>query len=328
MTASTGLPVAATRAGVGRPLGARREGLTLALGLAWLTDAALQYQPYMFSTAFPREVIAPAADGSPGWVAGPVHWSAALLAGHIGPLNALFATVQLAIAVGLFLRPLRRWALAGSIAWSLGVWWLGEGLGGVLAGAAAPVLGFPGAVIVYALVAVLLWPVPDTGGGASVADAGPLRTVGARAVWVALWAAFVYESLLPADRGPRALADMVRGMADGEPGWLAAVDRRAAALLAGHGTAAAVALTVVFGVLAVCGLLPRIPRPVILLGVAVFLLIWFVGQDLGGILTGRATDLNSGLPIAVLLLCYWPTADPADPADPGDPAPPGLTGRR
>ena len=47
-------------------------------------------------------------------------------------------------------------ALAASIAWALAVWWLGEGLGGVLTGAASPVTGAPGAALLYALAAVLL----------------------------------------------------------------------------------------------------------------------------------------------------------------------------
>ena len=51
-----------------------------------------------------------------------------------------------------------RLALAASIAWSIGVWWFGEGFGGVLSGAASPLNGAPGAVILYALLAVLLWP--------------------------------------------------------------------------------------------------------------------------------------------------------------------------
>jgi hypothetical protein len=52
------------------------------------------------------------------------------------------------------------------IAWSLGVWWFGEGLGMVLTGDTSPVNGAPGAVILYALLAVLLWPA-DRGGPAA-----------------------------------------------------------------------------------------------------------------------------------------------------------------
>lgn len=40
--------------------GARR-GLQIALGLLWLLDDALQYQPYMFGEGFITQVLAPAA---------------------------------------------------------------------------------------------------------------------------------------------------------------------------------------------------------------------------------------------------------------------------
>jgi len=36
------------------------------------------------------------------------------------------------------------------VAWALGVWWFGEGLGGVLAGTASPVSGAPGPVLLGA----------------------------------------------------------------------------------------------------------------------------------------------------------------------------------
>ena len=39
---------------------------------------------------------------------------------------------------GIAWRPTLRLALGASIMWALGVWWLGEGLGGVLSGAAGP----------------------------------------------------------------------------------------------------------------------------------------------------------------------------------------------
>jgi hypothetical protein len=49
-------------------------------------------------------------------------------------------------------------AYAQPIVWSVAVWWFGAGLGGVLTGGANPLTGAPGAVILYALAAVLLWP--------------------------------------------------------------------------------------------------------------------------------------------------------------------------
>ena len=74
-------------------------------------------------------------------------------------LNAIFAALQVLLGLGIAWRPTVRLALAASVAWAVAVWWLGEGLGGLLAEAARPrVNGAPGAVLLYALLAVLLWP--------------------------------------------------------------------------------------------------------------------------------------------------------------------------
>ena len=99
--------------------------------------------------------------------------------------NAAFAIAQLVIALAILWRPTTALGLALSVPWALSVWWLGEGLGGVLTSAPAAVAGAPGAVILYGLLAVLLWPVPDGPHGGSLAAASPLGPVVARLVWAA-----------------------------------------------------------------------------------------------------------------------------------------------
>ena len=120
-------------------------------------------------------------------------------------LNALLATIQLALGLGIAWRPTLRLALAASIAWSLAVWWLGEGFGGILAGTASPVNGAPGPVILYAVLAVLLWPADRDPGAPSVAE----RVVGrrpAQAAWLVLWGSLAAFALLPASRAAVVLA--------------------------------------------------------------------------------------------------------------------------
>ena len=125
-------------------------------------DALLQVQSFMFSRAF-GQMLAATAPGNPAVIADPITWSARLIEAHPTWTNATFATVQLFLALGIAWRPTVKLALAASVAWSLGVWWIGEGLGGVLNGTADPVTGAPGAVILYALLAVLLWPTDRAG---------------------------------------------------------------------------------------------------------------------------------------------------------------------
>jgi Cu+-exporting ATPase len=153
-------------------LDARRK-LQLALGALWLLDGILQFQPSMFTKAFPG-MLAGTSAGNPAFVASPVSWSAALITHHLVVLNAVFAAIQVALGLGIAWRPTVRLALAASVLWSLAVWFLGEGLGGVLAGTASLTDGAPGAVILSS-------PPPEPGspGSSSAPGAapGPARTV-------------------------------------------------------------------------------------------------------------------------------------------------------
>lgn len=296
-----------------------RRFLTWALAAVWLLDAGLQYQSYMFTTAFPLEVIKPTADGNPAWVHGPVDWSASMMAHHIVLLNATFATVQLLIAGGLIWRRTVKFTLAGSIVWALAVWWLGEGLGGILTGPVSPLMGLPGAVVLYAVIAVLLWPTrsgssPRTS-RRSIATASPLHTSGATLIWLTLWTGFAVETLLPANRAPGAIGDMVAGMADGEPHWLGSINTWAAGLLAGRGLGVSIALAACFFLIALCVLVPSLTKPGLILAVALSLAIWVIAQDFGTLFTAHATDPNSGLLVALLALCYWPATRRAPQSD-------------
>jgi hypothetical protein len=78
-----------------------RRRLQLALGVMWLLDAALQFQPPMFGRAFVTQVLAPAAAGNPAALARPALWASRLIGQDVPAINTLFALIQLAFAVGL-----------------------------------------------------------------------------------------------------------------------------------------------------------------------------------------------------------------------------------
>jgi hypothetical protein len=295
-------------------LGRYRRGLQLALGVVWLLDAALQFQPYMFTTAFSHDVLAPSATGNPEWIAGPVRWAATTTSHHPVSANAAFATAQLLIALGLFTKATVRLALVGSVVWALGVWWLGEGLGGLLVTAQSPVADSPGAALLYALVSIAIWPTTrpldrQATELTTVAAESPLRPVGSRILWLALWLGFAVECLQAANRTPSALSDMIAGMAEGEPTWLVAVDQHTAGWLAGHGTPAAVTLAALFAVIGLSVFAhPAVTRGILVGAGALAATIWLVGQDLGEIATGQATDPNTGPLLILLAAVYWPIA--------------------
>lgn len=296
-----------------------RRRLQLVLGGIWLLDGVLQLQSFMFTRSF-GEMLAGAARGNPAVIAGPIAWSAHLIGQHAAVMNAIFAAVQLLLGLGIAWRPTVRLALGASVAWAVAVWWLGEGLGGVLTGSASPVNGAPGAVILYALVAVLLWPSRRDRPApfAAAAGAGPTA---ARLIWLALWTALAYLALEPAARAPQGLSRTISAMAAGAPGWLASADRGISQLLTGRGLETSVALAVALTVVAVGIYLP-VPaaRAAVAAAVVIAGVIW-VAQGFGGMTAGSATDPNTGPLLALLALAYWPRPGTGPAA--GRPAPAG-----
>lgn len=293
-------------------MGGLRRWLQLTLGVIWLLDAALQYQPYMFSRAFATQTLAPTAQGNPAPVAGSITWSAGLIADHVVVANAVFATVQVLLALGLFWRRTVTTALVASVVWSVAVWWLGEGLGGALTGGANPLTGAPGAVILYALAAVLLWPRARTepeppAGPRSVAAVSPLGDTVARLLWLVLWGSLAYFAVQPADRAADGPHDAVAGLASGEPGWLVSLDHIVASSLAGAGQTFAVVSAVVLAIIAL-GVFapPPLTRATLVLAMLVGAAYWVLGENFGGIFTGQGTDPNSGPLLILLAVTYWP----------------------
>lgn len=293
-----------------------RRALQLGLAAIWLLDGVLQYQPFMYSKSF-AQMLAGTASGNPPVIASPITWNATLVGHHLVLLNTVFATVQLLLGLGIAFRPTVRIALAASVAWSLGVWWFGEGLGGILSGGASPLNGAPGAVIIYALLAVLLWPA-DRPGRPGPGPFVAARAVGvhvARALWLVFWLSQAYFALTPANRAPQAANGMIASMESGEPGWLTALLRGAASLVAQQGLATSVVFAVAFVLIAVGVYLPpAAARATLVLAIVVAVAIWVFAEALGGILASGATDPNSGPLLILLALAYWPARTALTPA--------------
>lgn len=295
-TASARRAVAAWAATAGR-----ERLLQLGLGTLWLADGALQLQPAMFTRHFVTGVVLPAAAGNPAPVAAPITALAHLMAPHVVLFNAVFAAVQLAIGVLLLLRRAVRAALGASLAWVLGVWWLGEGFGGLLTGAASPLSGAPGAVALYGLVALFAWPARPGATRRSV-RVGLLGPGAARLAVAALWALGAGLLLQPANLAPGALSGELVAAAGGEPRWLAAPIGRLAHAIGAAGRPVTLALAATMLLVALGLLVPRLAGAAIMVAVLVSLAIWVFAQALGGIATGTATDPNSGPLLALLAM--------------------------
>ena len=209
-----------------------RRTLQLVLATIWLIDGILQLQSFFFTKSFGLQMISGMSQGNPSVIARPITWSGTTIGHHAVLTDACFAVVQTAIAVAIAWRPTVKIGLAVSIAWSVGVWWVGEGLGGVLNGTANPVNGAPGAVMIYALLAVLLWPI-DRRRPARLPFIAA-RAVGvpiAKALWFVLWGSLSYFAVLGVNRSSQGLHNLITAEANGEPGWVAWIDHHAASLV-------------------------------------------------------------------------------------------------
>ncbi len=309
--------------------------LQIALGLIWLLDGALQFQPFMFTRGFVTQIILPSSQGNPGWVADPTISLAHYIEPHIAAWNAFFATLQVLIGLGiaggvLAKRPaIVKTALLGSIAWALLVWWLSEGLGGILQGG-SPLSGAPGAVILYGIIAVLVWPSNREIRGSHMPAPsrsetehrlpGRISTAGyilqdlqdrvtsdtsAKIIWAVLWIFNGFLLLEPANQMPQAVSMNIKSAMPGQPGWLHSLLASSASALSGTGAWLDSLLAVAMIIIGAGVAFNLYPRVLLSAGIVISLAIWILGEGLGGILTGQGTDPNTGPLWIILAACLW-----------------------
>ena len=234
-TATTGLTVkrVAESEGVGgggrpwpSPIRTQRV-LQVVLGVLWIVDAALQFQPFMFGDHFVPRYVTANATGQPAPVSWLITQAGHFLSPDAAAFNALFATLQLAIGAGLLFRRTARPALVVSFGWVLTVWFFGKGMGMLLTGAASALTGAPGSVLLYGLVGLMAWPraAPEvdqderSGIASSAAARGLGGAITPLTVWAGYWTLAALLFVLPSNRTNASVSDAVRGMAEGQPGW-------------------------------------------------------------------------------------------------------------
>ena len=132
-----------------------------------------------------------------------------------------------------------------------------------------------------------------------------------------------------------AMRGTFRGLAAGEPHWLAGLNNLTATAFSQHASLASITLAAAF-VLAGAGVVwGATARPALVLAVLLAMFIWVAGEDFGGVLTGHATDPGSGPLLILLAAAFWPQRRAPSPGQPRlsasfpprsrlcDPQPPG-----
>jgi hypothetical protein len=278
-----------------------RRTLQTALGLLWLLDGALQFQSFMYSKGF-IDMLTQMISGQPAWLAGSMHWASNIAASNLTLFNTLFALTQVAIGLGLLYRRTVKPTLVISFAWAIVVWWFGEAFGMLFMNMANPLTGAPGAVSLYAIVGLLVWPNDRPG--------GLLGSRGAKTAWAVLWLVMAWLWLLGANSSAGASHDAINAAPSGMS-WLSTVQDWVANAAQGNGEVIALVLALVSAVIGIGVAVGWRVRPLILLAIVLNLAYWVLGQGFGGIFMGNATDPNAGLPFVLLALAVAAAISPA-----------------
>jgi hypothetical protein len=281
----------------------RRRRIEVGLGVLWLLDGLLQFQPDMFSRSFMEGILGMANMGLPGPLARADFDVARLLTTGYGLWNALFAALQVAIGVGLIWGPARalRVARPVSVVWALGIWTVGEGVGGMFMGGTSLLTGAPGAALLYAIVALLIWP--------------PRIHVGpGRVFWSLLWVGVALLELQTTNHAAGVPGAQIANGAFGEPAVIAGFDRAVGHLLSGRGSAFAVGVGTVAVFVGLGVLWNRTRKSALAVGVVMAVFVGVAGQDLGGVLTGHGTDPGTGPLLILLAAALWPVSVPGGAA--------------
>jgi hypothetical protein len=298
---------------VAERLHVNRRTLQVALGLIWILDGLLKFQPHLFKPSFISEVIRPMAAGQPTLVGSTMQHMANFLSHEATAWVAIFGLIEIAIGTGLLFRRTLKPALVTSFIWGAGLYLFGEGLGMVFTGDTSPLTGAPGAVCFYVLLGLMIWPKAEenpgrliVGAESSAAGRGVFGGTGSLLVWAAIW---IFEAIIwmfPFNRTGNSISNQMADTAGGEPGWYAHFLTSFGHAFTGAGVWVAVILATASIVIALGPLVSNRPQLYIGLGIGLALAYWVTGQGLGELLTGGGTDPNNGPIVALIGLSVLP----------------------
>lgn len=282
--------------------------LRYALGTLWLIDAIFQVQPQMFTTNMINSVLLPTLSSQPVPVAASLHTIIMMITQHLVFFNLLIAVVQAEIGLFLLAGLWVRETVILSCVWALIVWYGGEGMNMLFTGQASVLTGAPGAVLLYPLLGLLVYPRKTP---SSSSREYLLSRERFHRVLAGFW---IFAALLQLQPywWQRGQISQAIGAMTGLGGLNTVVVDPVLVPLSRLTVSLEVplnsALIVIFLGLGTGLLLvrPAHRRLLLILSILLSLAIWWGTQAFGMILTGMATDFNSGLLILLMTLACWP----------------------
>lgn len=295
-----------------------RKTLQRVLGVLWLIDGLLQLQPQMFTMNMVNGVMKPMLQGQPGLIEPGLQFIINQTTLHLIEVNLIIAIVQILLGLGfLFLSD--RWLpelVIASLIWAFIVWFGGEGMSMLLTGTSSILSGAPGAVLLYPLLGLAVWPrkrsrssLPD-----AVARNGDDGLLSRRVLRWALAGFWLFAALLQLQPNwwQSGQISQTIGAMVGQGGLNSILVDPVLTHISNATADIEIPLNsvliVIFLALAV-GLIvarERQLRPFLVASIFMSVLFWYISQAFGMILTGMATDFNSGLLVVVIALAVWP----------------------
>ena len=286
------------------------------IGIIWLIDGLLQIQPQMFTMNMVNGVMAPTVNGQPALVAASLHWIIGITTHYLVPINWGIALIQVVLGVWLLSGRAVKQAVVVSAIWAVIVWYAGEGMSMLLTGQASILTGAPGAVLLYPIIALTFFPVRKSDG----TQQSLLSRRGLRYILAGFWVFAALLQLQPYWWQSGQISQQISAMyspgtlggfiLDPSLHWLSG-------LTSGIETPLNIVLIVIFLALGVGLFLSKARRvhPWLVASIIASLAIWWFDEALGMILTGMATDFNSGLLLVVMALACWPHVERQAPVE-------------
>ena len=295
-----------------------RKLLLRILGTLWLIDGLLQLEPKMFTMDMVNGIMVPTLHSQPSPIATSLHWIITITTQHLTLVNLLIAIVQICLGIGLLLFP-ERWGKAlviASVVWAFIVWFGGEGLSMLLTGQGSILTGAPGAVLLYPLLGLVVYPRQQSRSTSKDAAARPMMSgllshLQLRWALSGFWLFGALLQLQPYWWQPGQISQAIGSMT-GQGGLnRILVDpflQGLSNITASIEVPLNIALIVVFLALGLTLVLLKEEqmRPALIASIVASLVIWYCTQGLGQIFTGMSTDFNSGLLLVVMALACWP----------------------
>jgi hypothetical protein len=296
-----------------------RKMLQRILGALWLIDGLLQLQPQMFTMNMVNGVMKPMLQGQPGFVEPSLQFIISQTALHLTAVNLLIVVVQVLLGLGFlvlsdrFIKPV----VLVSIVWALIVWYGGEGMSMLFTGQASIFTGAPGAVLLYPLLGLVIWPRPSVGesgqaGGNKAGNEGLISRQALRVVLAGFWIFAALLQLQPnwwqAGQISQAIGAMV-GQGGLNTVLVDPVLQHISDMTAKVEIPLNIILILVFLALSIALAVIKNEqvRPFLIASIVLSVVFWYLTEAFGMILTGMATDFNSGLLVVVIALACWPT---------------------